>query len=388
MVASCSAGSGPSSGQWDDPTGSVTLEVATVPSDALCLDLKIDGTISSHRKFTLTPGQTASFALTGLPLGSVAFTGNIYGVACSSVTSTTSTTWSSDPMGVVLSPGTTSMLKLLFHHNTGKATIGVEFDDGGAPKACNLASPFGAAQPVDFSGFVGSRSDGRLMPDERTIYLSSNSDLYFAKRAVRTDSFGSPSILSGLNSASLDSHPSVTGDGLTLFFDSLRAGSSHVFTSTRPSVDTAFSAPLQVDVLDPVGVVGQPYVLPAGTALYFSAESSPGNGQIFRASRSGGVIGAPQSMTPFNTSFDERDPVATGDDLTVFFSSTRTDAGSEGGRDIWIAQRASTSQPFGAPRSLQELNTFEDEQPSFVSADGCRLYFGRGQGMYVAEHPK
>jgi WD40-like Beta Propeller Repeat len=386
--SACSSSSeAPAPSEWGDPTGSVTLEVATVPSDALCLDLKIDGTISTHRKFTLTPGQTATFALTALPLGSVTFTGNIYGVACSSVTSTTSTTWSSDPMTTVLSPSTNPSLKLFFHHNSGRATIGVEFDDGGTPQPCNLSAPFAAAQPLDFAGFVGSRADARLTADELTAYFTSNSDLFVASRAVRTDSFGTPSSVSNLNSASIDSHPSATGNGLTLFFDSNRAGSSHVYSATRASAASAFGAPQQETALDAAGIAGEPYVLPAGTAVYFRAEAAPGDGQIFRASRSGGVVSAPQAMTAFNTSFDESDPVATADDLSVFFSSTRT-GGSEGGRDIWVAQRASTTQPFGAPRNLQELNTFEDERPSFVSADGCRLYFGRGEGMYVAQRPK
>jgi hypothetical protein len=387
-VAGCSSGAeGLAPAGSADPTGSVTLEVATVPTDALCLDLKIDATSSSHRKFTLTPGQTASFTLTALPLGSVTFTGNIYGVACSSVTSTTSTTWSSDPMSTVLSPGSTASLKLFFHHNTGRATIGADFDEGGAPKPCNLASPFAAAQPVDFTGFLGSRADARLTADELQIYLTSNSDLVVASRGVRTDAFSTPVGLSGLNGPTLDSHPSVTGNGLTIFFDSDRAGSSHVYSATRASATSAFGAPQQEVALDAVGVPGHPYVSPAGTALYFRAEVAPGDGQIFRSSRSSGVVSPPQAMAPFNTSFDEGDPVATADDLTVFFSSTRT-GGSEGGRDIWIAERASTSDPFGAPRNLQELNTFEDERPSFVSADGCRLYFGRGEGMYVAERPR
>jgi hypothetical protein len=387
-IPACSSGvEAPPPAEWGDPTGQVTLEVATVPADALCLDLTITGSIPAHRKFTLTPGQTATFTLTTLPLGSVTFTGNIYGVACSSVTSTTSTTWSADPITAVLTPGTTPSLKLFFHHNTGRATIGVEFDDGGAPKPCNLAAPFAAAQPVDFSAFLGSRADARLTADELTIYLTSNSDLFVANRAVRTDSFSTPLAKSELNSSALDSHPSVTSNGLTIFFDSQRAGVSHVYSASRASTANPFGAPQQETAVDVGGNAGQPYLLPAGTVAYLRAEAAPGDGQIFKTIRSGGAFGAPIVQASLNSSFDESDPVATADDLTVFFSSTRT-GGTEGGRDIWVAQRSSTAVPFGAPRNLQELNTFEDERPSFVSADGCRLYFGRGDGMYVAERPR
>jgi hypothetical protein len=368
----------------DEPIGTATLEISTVPSNALCLVLTIKGRFTAQRKFTLTPGQTASFSLTQLPLGSVQFSGNIYGVACSSVTSSTSPTWSSDTLTANISASSSPKLTLVFFPDNGKATIAVDFD-AGAPPPCDLGRPFGSAQIVAFTGFMGSRNDGRLTPDELSIYLASDADLYFASRAVRSDAWGAPSLLSGLNSTSLDGHPSVTGDGLTIYFDSLRSGMSHVYVAGRSSLQSTFGAPLVVAPADSVGIAGQPYILPNGNVLYFVAEVTPGNGQIFRAQRSTGDFGAPAAMAGINSSFDEQTPTVTPDELTMFFASRRTDGAAQGGWDIWTSRRTSTGVPFGAPTNVQELNSFEDEKPNWISPDGCRLYFDRGQGMYVAE---
>ena len=77
----------------------------------------------------------------------------------------------------------------------------------------------------------------------------------------------------------------------------------------------------------------------------------------------------------------------------MYFASTRTSG--RGGEDIWVARRTSMNDRFGDPATVGELDTSNDEVPSFLSADGCRLYFGStrpgGLGdsdMYVAAKPK
>jgi WD40-like Beta Propeller Repeat len=372
----------------DEPLGAATLEVVAVPSNALCLSLNIKGRFTSTKKLTLTPGQTASFSLTQLPLGAVQFSGNIYGVTCSSVTSSTTPTWSSDTVTANLSTGSTPKVTLVFFPDNGKATIAIDFDAGAGSAPCDLGRPFGSVQVLAFSGFSGSRSDGRLSPDELSIYLGSDSDLRFASRAARSDAFGAPFLLSGVNSTSLDGHPSATADGLTMYFDSNRSGSSSVYVASRSSVQSTFGAPAEVSVLSSMGAAGQPYVLPNGSVLYFSAEVTPGDGQLFFAPHTSSGFGAPIAISTVNSSFDEQAPAVTPDQLTMFFASRRPDSGAQGGWDIWMSRRSSTGSQFGAATNVQELNSFEDEKPNWISADGCRLYFNRGEGMYFAERPR
>jgi hypothetical protein len=77
----------------------------------------------------------------------------------------------------------------------------------------------------------------------------------------------------------------------------------------------------------------------------------------------------------------EVQPVASADDLTLYFGSGRLTGGTQGGIDIWVASRKSTDDDFGPPVDVSEVNTSDDESPGWVSADGCRLYFHRWSGF-------
>ena len=46
------------------------------------------------------------------------------------------------------------------------------------------------------------------------------------------------------------------------------------------------------------------------------------------------------------------------------------------GFDLWTSTRATVTAPFPAPVHLTALSTDADEVPGWLSADGCRLYFG------------
>src|SRR5262249_2371281 len=81
------------------------------------------------------------------------------------------------------------------------------------------------------------------------------------------------------------------------------------------------------------------------------------------------------------------------DGLELYFASTR--AGGAGAEDIWVARRSSKSAQFGAPTNVAELNTAQLDEPSWVSADGCRILFaslrpgGKGdRDIWMATKPK
>jgi hypothetical protein len=66
----------------------------------------------------------------------------------------------------------------------------------------------------------------------------------------------------------------------------------------------------------------------------------------------------------------DADPSFTGDLLEMFFFSDRS-----GNRDIWTSSRPSTTDPWGAPTTVSELNSaFPEEGPS-ISLDGRRIWF-------------
>ncbi len=100
-----------------------------------------------------------------------------------------------------------------------------------------------------------------------------------------------------------------------------------------------------------------------------------------------GPFGEPENLGPgVNTTFaGEGGPSISADGLTLFFgvwNPTSLEC------DLYVAQRATLDDPFGPRENLgPTVNTsgFCDEAPS-ISADGLMLFFGSGRspsGIYV-----
>jgi hypothetical protein len=66
--------------------------------------------------------------------------------------------------------------------------------------------------------------------------------------------------------------------------------------------------------------------------------------------------------------------------LTIYFHSDRT-----GGKDdLYVATRASTSEPFGPPMLIAEVDTSIDEGDPTTSADQRILVFHRVLDLFIA----
>ncbi len=292
------------------------------------------------------------------------------------------------------------------HADSGGADAPLPGDAGGgdAARVCDITRAFGT--PVLLAG-VNSDSTtvvnddmARLSPDELTIYFTSdrpggtnsNNDIYTATRTSRTAPFGAPLPLGGINTPASEAWPTLTSDGLTMFFESTTSGSYQVLVATRTTLVAQFSAAVPVANINVGPIDGQPFVLPDESALYFASSRTGTNGglDLYRAARGvGGAFGPPAQVPTVNTPSQEYAPTPTADDLTLYFSSSRTDSPSKGDFDIWVSQRTSTAAAFSPPVNVQELNTAATERPGWVSSDNCRIYFTRrettGLRIYVAE---
>jgi hypothetical protein len=85
------------------------------------------------------------------------------------------------------------------------------------------------------------------------------------------------------------------------------------------------------------------------------------------------VLAEPAGTNLVNTSAHDGCPIESPDGLSLFIASNR--GGGQGGLDIWVATRASTDAPWGAPQNLgAPVNTTADEFcPTPVRGNG--LYF-------------
>ncbi|MHC4681621.1 MAG: LamG-like jellyroll fold domain-containing protein [Planctomycetota bacterium] len=200
---------------------------------------------------------------------------------------------------------------------------------------------------------------------------------------------------SNVNSSSNDAGPNISADGLTLYFSSNRSGGEggyDLWFTTRATID---------DDWGPAVNLGQPsnsqysYWEPSissdGLTLYFSGGHSPTFGNLL----SGGLGGQGDIwMTTRPTIYDDWSaPVNIGsavnsqhaihpsisyDGLSLYFQSHRP--GALGHCDIMVATRKSTSDPFGAPVFLKNVNTSGPEWTPDISADGLTLFFMRNPG--------
>lgn len=80
----------------------------------------------------------------------------------------------------------------------------------------------------------------------------------------------------------------------------------------------------------------------------------------------------PGTSTELNTSFNDGCPIQSPDGLSLYMASNRPNG--HGGLDIWVASRASTSEPFGAPVNLPA--------PINSSADDFCPTPVRGKGLF------
>jgi len=152
-------------------------------------------------------------------------------------------------------------------------------DDWG--KAVNLGPP------VDSSGrefSQGISSDGLTLYFSSTKYGGSgNSDLWMSTRAATNDNWFSPVNLgSTVNSSGYDWMPSISSDGHTLFFESERSGGfgdSDIWMTRRDTSEGGWTTPVNLgDAINGSAYDGSPSISADGLILYFSSNRPGGSG--------------------------------------------------------------------------------------------------------------
>jgi peptidoglycan-associated lipoprotein len=195
----------------------------------------------------------------------------------------------------------------------------------------------------------------------------------------------------GLNSRESDFAPTYSNEEHnSLIFTSTRDGSkgkgtdewtnmsfSDLFQS-RQDVKGVWSTPVLLDDQEDGGIdteanEGAPMMNRDFTKLYFTRcpnEEGTKNGcQIYISKRTGRSWSTPE-LVPLGLDSSEAvgHPTLSQDELVIYFSSNRT--GGMGGKDIWVAFRDNTSQPFGRPYNLGPIvNTPGDEMFPFLRND-------------------
>jgi Tol biopolymer transport system component len=212
---------------------------------------------------------------------------------------------------------------------------------------------------------------------------------------VRADFiFGEPVNLGPIiNSASSDHSACISADGLELYFASERAGgfgAADIWVSTRQSIDDSWDPPTNLGAaVNGTSGDSYPSLSSDGLTLYFSDYYSgtprPGGlgaGDIWMTTRSihGAPWGTPVNLgPPLNSSTLDMSPTISGDGLTLIFTSNNR-AGGRGSWDLWMSTRAGMQDPWGPPVNLgPAVNTGNWEGECALSWDGGAVFFGSGR---------
>jgi len=196
--------------------------------------------------------------------------------------------------------------------------------------------------------------------------------------------FGIPTNLgSTVNSAYWEASPSISADGLALFFDSDRpvgSGERDLYVTTRATKDDDWDRPVNLgQSVNTSFYDGQPGISADGRSLYFSSDRPGGfdNQDLWVTTRptTNDEWDTPVNLgATVNSSAHDTEPSISTDGLTLFFDSDRP--GGYGSWDIWMVTRASTDDHWRTPVPLPPPvnSVFSDVEPS-ISVDGRTLYF-------------
>jgi Tol biopolymer transport system component len=198
--------------------------------------------------------------------------------------------------------------------------------------------------------------------------------------------FGTPTNLGPIvNSSSLEKGPSISSDGLTLFFHSGNSrpgsyGQKDLWVTTRETTDDPWSEPFNFDLnINSTYQEGNPSISADQLTLYFSSWRQPegyGENDLWMIERPAisGPWSGPINLGPvINTSYVEIRPDISADGLTLFFSSDRP--GGYGKDDLWITTRQIREDPWGPPENLGPiLNSSNRDGGPCISSDGLTLF--------------
>ena len=252
---------------------------------------------------------------------------------------------------------------------------------------CDPAARFGVPTPVMGLEATGLEpADPQLSSDELAIYFGGHLagkdyNLYVAHRNSLAAAFGIPNTLVAENSATADDNPSVSSDGLTLWFASNRIANQpyHLYVATRSSVLADFGSPglaATVNAADVTATDAQPFITTDNKELWFVSSRLPNVGglDIWHAGSVSTGFAPPSPEAELSSQASDYYPTLSADRLTIYFASTRSASGVKGGFDIWSSHRSTVSDGFPAPTLVDELNTTGDDHVTWLSADNCRIY--------------
>jgi hypothetical protein len=278
-------------------------------------------------------------------------------------------------------------------------SIGDAATDAPTGTTCDPTKPFGAAVSLDALNAGNTSADIRLTADGLFAFYdalaadaggNTNIDIFQASRATLSADFSAPVDIAGLGGNNSIDTPTITGDGLFLYYTYKLSGvNAQIGLATRANNTAKFSIPTPTPVDPPVDgnsdasflvFNADPFIRQDGQELYFVSDRLMQNRfDIFRAASAGdgGFVSATE-LTELGNTHAERAPVVSPDGLLLYYSTNlQLDGGAESNWTVYRASRATTSASFSNIARVDELAIDQDTFPSYVTADLCTIYLHR-----------
>jgi hypothetical protein len=207
-------------------------------------------------------------------------------------------------------------------------------------------------------------------------------DIYMTERAGLNAPWGNAVNLGpAFNTSARDYLGVESPDGLTLYFD---RNEGDLAKAVRPSISTPWTHPsvvvsaaefVNINVANSLDY--HPTLTPDGLTLIFQNNAPSGlTLKISTRANTSAPWSAPVPLSNINSGTLTNNPLLTPDGLTLYFCSNR--AGGLGGTDLYKAVRANSSVPWTHPSvvisAIPEANSAADDASPFVGQN-TSLYF-------------
>lgn len=192
-----------------------------------------------------------------------------------------------------------------------------------------------------------------------------------------TTPFGTPVLIEGLLEPTDDvSNPTLSTDLLELYFTSPKDGTYDIWMSTREDVDAPWTAAVVVNELSGQAYEAEPSLSGDGLTIWFSSNrpGAPTADRIWVAHR--GSRSEPWSVPEvldWGASDNDRGPTTDITDLNMAFYSKRPTGDAA---DLYLASRDTPASQWGQARALSEVNSPTIDWDPGLFADGLGLLFG------------
>jgi Tol biopolymer transport system component len=259
--------------------------------------------------------------------------------------------------------------------------------DGGEPEAADDGSvecndgPFQSPEQISGLDVNGDMWGPTLSADGLTLYFSlvenSIDTIYTATRTDRGKVFSRAAKIAISGVDGRQATPFLSYDGLTVYFVSERPGGQDrdLWSARRARQNGQFSNALPLAGTSNPADDRRPWVTRDELTLLFASTRGGPEMDIYTATRTSQTESFSTPVPVPGVSGPSRDesPIMTSDGLTLYLASSRP--GGLGKQDIWVARRSSTNDDFGRPEPVTELNSAEVEVDMTLSADEREMFF-------------